>query len=90
MPDLNEMRKVDTEQYFKEKGLDPKDIFKDKIIEQNDYRGGFIPDKRTNSNDELVLRVELLETEILYLKHLMQHTFDGHVLIDGQFKKISV
>lgn len=42
----------------------------------------------TSEEDDLITKVKEIEVQVLCLKELIRHIFDGHVLMNGRFVKI--
>ena len=78
MPGPDQMKEQNPHDFFKRGG----------VIDDSpqEFLGGFKIGERSLDNEkvqELIDRVESLE-------NLIKTTFDGHVLIDGQWRKITV
>ena len=73
------------------------DFFKKKIASVNEealFSRFKIPDvkskKEVKQEHQLVLRVNLLENQVKSLESYIKSVFDGHILINGEFKKINI
>jgi len=77
MPNPKEMKKQNPEDFFKRGG----------VIDDSpkEFLGGFKIGKRSLDNEKIQELIEKIEA----LENLLKLTFDGHVLIDGQFRKIT-
>ena len=62
-----------------------KEIMKDPYVEN--FQGGFIPSYKSQ---DYSTEINNLTERIENLERLLKNIFDGHVLIDGKFKKITV
>ena len=82
MPGFNEQEKEDPEKFFSKEAIE-----KFAKREEGEFLGGFKPE--SNQTEQLVLRIQLLEAQVQELTLYFKSVFDGHVLIDGVFRKIT-
>lgn len=73
-----------------------KQYFEDKIASIND-KATFNQFKTLRTDEHMLQRIEKLESvmndltiQVSQLDHFIKTIFDGHVLIDGQFRKINI
>ena len=73
-----------------------KQYFEDKIASKNN-EATFTPFKTLRTDEHMLQRIEKIESimndltiQVSQLDHFIKTIFDGHVLIDGQFRKINI